>query len=250
MNTPDTPQASSQQASSQQAPKAPFAPIPQSEDDAHVLTGTPRKSTWLGVYAALAAVALVCLVFIGIYRQMPKRSAPVKKRTVPATKNVFAMVLSPVDTRTAGAISQQIDSSIGKDSAVTQMIIGGTAVHKRCMSLDDFSRLSRRALTEAQPENLKRQAILLSYVAGVITADTLPTTLYIIGKIDESDYTEVEKRVAGAASAIGGWNRAFGNIGIVTYIPKPQTARGDSIKREFIAALRKQAPRLEERAMP
>jgi hypothetical protein len=174
----------------------------------------------------------------------------VKKRVIPATQNVFAMVMSPVDARTANAISSQIDTAIGKDSARTQMIIGGTAVHKRCMSLDDFSRLSRRALVEAQPENLKRQAILLSYVAGVITADTLPTKLYLIGRIDESDYTEVEKRVAGAASAIGGWNRAFGNIAIITYIPKPQTARGDSIKREFIAALRKQAPSVEEREMP
>jgi hypothetical protein len=211
---------------------------------------TARKNTWLYVYGALGLIALTCMIFIGIYRTWPKKSAPVTKRKIPATKNVFAMVMSPVAKPSAEAISQHIDREIGSDSAVTQMIIGGTAVHKRCMSLDDFSRLTRRALAEAQPEELKRQAVLLSYVAGVITADTLPTKLYIIGKIDESDFKEVEKRVAGAASAIGGWNRAFGNIKIITYIPQPTSPRGDSVKRAFIAALRQQAPSVEERAMP
>jgi hypothetical protein len=211
---------------------------------------TSRKNNWLYVYGALGLVALTCMIFIGIYRTWPKKSAPVTKRKIPATKNVFAMVMSPLPKASADRISGHIDDEIGADSAVTQMIIGGTAVHKRCMSLDDFSRLTRRALVEAQPEELKRQAVLLSYVAGVITADTLPTKLYIIGKIDESNYKDVEKRIAGAAGAIGGWNRAFGNINIITYIPQPTSPRGDSVKQAFLAALRQQAPNVEERDIP
>jgi hypothetical protein len=219
------------------------------EDEVHELP-TARKNTWLYVYGALGLIVIICFIFIGLYRQWPKQSAPVTKRKIPATKNVFTMVLSPVKAATADSIVRVISADIGADSSVTQMIIGGTAVHKRCTSLDDFNRLSLRALKEAQPEELKRQAVLLSYVAGVITADTLPTKLYIVGSVDEADYDQVEKRVAGAASAIGGWNRAFGNIRIITYIPPAKTPQGERVRSAFHAALRGQAPVVEERAMP
>jgi bacteriorhodopsin len=56
-----------------------FRAIPASEDDAFdetLMSAKPRKSTWLWVYAALAMVAAACMVFIQIYRQMPKKAHP------------------------------------------------------------------------------------------------------------------------------------------------------------------------------
>lgn len=217
-------------------------------DDGDVLPPANKKN-WLKVYAFLACIAALCLMFIILYRQMPKKSAPVTKRTIPATRNIFAMVLSPVNADTANAITKQIASEVGADSNVTQMIIGGTAVHKRCMSLADFSNLTNRALAEAQPEVLKRQALLLSHVAGVVTADTLPTTLYIIGKVDEGDFEPIEKRIEGATRVMGSWNAAFKNIRVVTYIQPASSPHGDSIRSAFIGMFRKAGHVVTERPM-
>lgn len=212
----------------------------------------PRSHTfnWLAVYGALGIIVSVCLVFIVLYRQMPQKSAPVKKRTIPAIQNIFTMVISPLDSNSAIYATKKIATTIGADSAKTQMIIGGTAVHKRCISLADFSALTTRALLTAQPENLQRQALLLSHVAGVIAVDTLPTTLYIVGKIDESSFEPVEKRVTGAIKVMATWNAAFHNIRVVTYIPPALTPRGDSVRSAFIGAFRRFGHTVSEETFP
>lgn len=181
---------------------------------------------------------------------MPQKSAPVKKRTIPAIQNVFTMVISPLDSNATRHITEKISTTIGADSAKTQMIIGGTAIHKRCISLADFSNLTTRALLTAQPENLQRQALLLSHVAGVISVDTLPTTLYIIGKIDESNFEPVEKRVTGAINVMATWNAAFHNIKIVTYIPPASTPKGDSVRAAFIKTFRRFGHIVTEEQLP
>lgn len=219
------------------------------QDEPHSLP-LSHKFNWLAVYGALGIIVSICLVFIVLYRQIPQKSAPVKKRTIPATRNVFTMVISPVDSSSAYSITQTIAATIGTDSATTQMIIGGTAVHKRCISLADFSNLTNRALRTAQPENLQRQALLLSHVAGVISVDTLPTTLYIIGKIDESHYEPVEKRITGAIKVMATWNAAFHNISVITYIPPASTPKGDSIRSAFIGAFRRFGHQVTEKPFP
>ncbi len=209
----------------------------------------PKPTNWLVIYAAIGMVGVLCLIAMAVYFQAPKKSAPVKKRKIPATQNVFAMVISPLDSLAARAITREISAEIGKDSAVTQMIIGGTAVYKRCVSLADFSNLMQQGIVEARPETLEKQTLLLSSVAGVITADTLPTKLYIIGWVDPGSFDAVAKRVTATTSAMSAWNKAFKNIDIVTYIP-PTTQETNSARTAFIQTFRANGHKVEERAIP
>jgi hypothetical protein len=189
------------------------------EDHDPSMMPSSNKKNWLYVYAIIGLIGIAGLILIAIYRERPKKSAPVEKRKVPATRTVFTSVIAPVDAATARHIVEDVTKTIGADSGVTQMTISGTAVYKRCTSLKDFQNLFYDALTQAQPENLKRQAMLLSHVSGVITSDNLPTNLFIVGRIAEENFAPEEKRLTGFAQVIGMRNESLAPVTITAYIP-------------------------------
>jgi hypothetical protein len=184
-----------------------------------------RKRNWLIVYACIGMIGITGLILIAIYRQIPQKSAPVAKRKFPATRTVFTSVLAPVDSATAKRIVQDVSATIGKDSDATQMTISGTAVYKRCTSFKDFQTLFFDALVKAEPENLKRQSMLLSHVSGVITSDALPTDLYVVGRIAEDDFEPQEKRLLSFAQVMGRRNESLAPVRITTYFPEGGRAR-------------------------
>ncbi len=199
----------------------------------------PKRRNWLIVYGLIGVLGITGLTLIALYRQAPKRSAPVAKRTIPATRTVFTSVLSPVDSVTARHIVDDATREIGADSAMTEMFVSGTAVYKRCTSLKDFQNLFLQALVSAEPENLKRQALLLSHVAGVITSNILPTKLFIIGRIAEEDFVPQEKRLIGFSKALGARSESLARVDIVTYIPNSKAASGQTTVREkFLTTLK------------
>ena len=199
----------------------------------------PKRRNWLIVYGLIGVLGIMGLTLIALYRQAPKRSAPVAKRTIPATRTVFTSVLSPVDSVTARHIVDDATREIGADSAMTEMFVSGTAVYKRCTSLKDFQNLFLQALVSAEPENLKRQALLLSHVAGVITSNILPTKLFIIGRIAEEDFVPQEKRLIGFSKALGARSESLARVDIVTYIPNSKAASGQTTVREkFLTTLK------------
>ncbi|MCS6807991.1 MAG: hypothetical protein RML40_04855 [Bacteroidota bacterium] len=195
-----------------------------------------KRSNWLIVYAFMGLLGITGLILIILYRQVPKKSAPVAKRTIPAKRTVFTSVLSPVDTTTAQYIVEDMRRVIGADSAVTNMVISGTAIYKRCTSLHDFQTLLFQALVGAEPENLKRQMLLLSHVAGVIMSDMLPTQLFIIGRIAEENFASEEKRLLGFARALGARNESLGKVEITTYIPR--SAQPNSTRDKVLETLK------------
>jgi hypothetical protein len=207
------------------------------EDREPSMLPTPNKRNWLYVYAIIGIIGIAGLILIALYRERPKKSAPVEKRKIPATRTVFTSVLAPVDAATARHIVEDVSKTIGADSSVTQMTISGTAVYKRCTSLKDFQNLFYQALTEAQPENLKRQSVLLSHVAGVITSDNLPTSLYVVGRIAEEEFKPEEKRLIGFAQVMGMRNESLAPVTITTYIPAAKSA--NTTRTAFLATLKR-----------
>jgi hypothetical protein len=211
----------------------PFVTMNQDMNTEEFLNETPepdmmpptRKRNWLIVYACIGMIGITGLILIALYRQKPQKSAPVAKRKFPATRTVFTSVLAPVDSVTARRIVQDVSATIGKDSDATQMTISGTAVYKRCTSFKDFQTLFYDALVKAEPENLKRQSMLLSHVSGVITSDALPTDLYVVGRIAEDDFEPQEKRLLSFAQVMGRRNESLAPVHITTYFPQGGTAR-------------------------
>jgi hypothetical protein len=193
-----------------------------------------EKRNWLIVYAFFAILGITGLILIALYRQVPKKSAPVAKRKVPATRTVFTSILSPVDSVTARNIVRDVALTIGKDSDLTQMTISGTAVYKRCTSLKDFENLFFEALVKAEPENLKRQSMLLSHVSGVITSDALPTDLYVVGKIAEDNFMPEEKRLLSFAQVMGRRNESMSPVSMTFYVPE-----GGATRAQFMNTLKR-----------
>ncbi len=199
----------------------------------------PKPRNWLIVYGLIGLLGITGLILIALYRQVPKKSAPVAKRTVPATRLVFTSILAPVDTLTARRIVEDVSREIGADSSMTEMLVSGTAIYKRCTSLKDFQNLFLQALVSAEPENLKRQSLLLSHVAGVITSNILPTKLFIIGRIAEDEFTPQEKRLIGFAKALGARNESLARVDIIAYLPPAKAApEQPSAREKFLTTLR------------
>ena len=102
-----------------------------------------------------------------------------------------------------------------------------------------FQNLFLQALVSAEPENLKRQSLLLSHVAGVITSNILPTKLFIIGRVAEEDFEPQEKRLIGFSKALGARNESLGRVDIVTYIPRSNAPSGQtSVREKFLTTLK------------
>jgi hypothetical protein len=210
-----------------------------------------RRRNWLIVFGFIGVLGITGLILIALYRQVPKKSAPVAKRTTPATRTVFTSILSPVDSATARFIVEEASREIGADSANTQMTVSGTAVYKRCTSLRDFQNLLFQALTSAEPENLKRQSLLLSHVAGVITSDVLPTTLFVVGRVAEEEFEPQEKRLIGFSQALGARHESLGRVAIVAFIP-PASADSTpnlSTRARFLQTLKRGKYELSERPL-
>jgi hypothetical protein len=203
----------------------------------------PKRRNWLIVYGLIGLLGITGLILIALYRQAPKKSAPVTKRTVPATRTVFTSILAPVDSATARHIVEDVSREIGADSSLTDMMISGTAVYKHCTSLKDFQNLFLQALVSAEQDNLKRQSLLLSHVAGVITSNILPTKLFIVGRIGEDDFAPQEKRLIGFAKALGARSESVGRVEIIAYLPQTSIASGSafgaaSAREKFLATIR------------
>ncbi len=199
------------------------------------------KRNWLIVYTFFAVLGITGLILIALYRQVPKKSAPVTKRKFPATRTVFTSILAPVDSLTARRIVRDVSATIGKDSDYTQMTISGTAVYKRCTSLKDFENLFFDALVKAETENLKRQSLLLSHVSGVITSDALPTDLYVVGRIAEENFASEEKRLLSFAQVMGRRSESMSPVTMTLYVPQ-----GGATRQSVVSTLRRGKYKLTE----
>lgn len=185
--------------------------------------GGHRRAGWKMIYAGLAFVALMGIVAIVIFKTRPPNVGVVKKRTLPAHHGVFTAVLSPVDTVTAREIIRSITADIGADSAYTKMVVGSTTIYKQCTSLADYQRVLLEGLTTGRMETLKKQAVLLSHVAGEVRSDTMRTNLYLVGEFRQGDPAEIRSRMNGAMEAVATRSRLFGDVSVVLF-GQPQSS--------------------------
>ncbi len=221
-------------------------------DDADTQVADGRSSNikrgWIYILAFLAMLPLTVGVLTMVYRQMPKRSAIVKKRKIPATNAVFVTVMSPIDSTRASNIIQTITQEIGADSAYTKMTVGSTAIYKQCTSVDDYRNVLKEGLLYSKDNDLKKQAVLMSHVAGVITTDTLPTKLYIVGKLDANEYEKVQRRLEMMAGVLRSRSDLLGKVSVVTYIPHALNKQEDSVRTLVIDQFRRMQIPVEERS--
>jgi hypothetical protein len=221
------------------------------DDDADAQVTDARTSNikrgWLYILMFLAMLPITVGILTAVYRQMPKKSAIVKKRKIPATNAVFVSVMSTVDSTHAQRIIGTIAQEIGADSTYTKMTVGSTAIFKQCTSLDDYKNVLREGLLYSKDNDLKKQAVLMSHVAGVITTDTLPTKLYLVGKLDAHEYEKVQRRMEMMAGVLRSRSDLLGRVGVIAYIPEGKDREQDSIRKLVLDNFRRVQIPVEER---
>ena len=192
------------------------------------------KNGWLIIYAALACIAIAGVVISINYRQIPKKSEVIAKRKIPATKSAYTLMLSPLDSLETVAIGQAIGADIGADSALTKMVVGGTALYKQCTSVAEYSKLIAKGLRGAQPDNLEKQALMFSQFVGIMITDTIPVELYLAGKLGGETFDAVDKRLSNTCKDLDLRSSSFGRVRVVSYL-RPVD---NSINRQFLKYFR------------
>ncbi len=199
------------------------------------LEGLPTpKNGWLIIYIALACIAITGVIISIKYRQMPKKTEVVAKRKIPATKSAYTLMLSPLDTLETIKIGEAIREDIGADSALTKMVVGGTALYKQCTSAAEYSRLIAKGLQGAQPDNLEKQALMFSQFVGIMINDTIPVELYLAGKLGGATFEAVDKRLSNTCKDLDLRSSTFGRVRVVSYL-RPTD---NSINRQFMQYFR------------
>jgi hypothetical protein len=177
-----------------------------------------RKYGYLIIYGCLAFIGIMSVVLSKIYRQIPKKTEVIAKRTIPATSSTYTLMLSPLDSVTATTIGQAIRADIGADSTVTKMVVGGTALYKQCSSGTEYGKLIAQGLREAQPANLGSQALMFSQFIGIMIGDTLPARLYLAGQLGGNTIEQVDKRLSSTCKDLKLRSDALGKVSVVSYL--------------------------------
>ena len=144
-----------------------------------------RKGGWKIVYIGFAMLGILGVVLSVKYRQMPKRTAIVQKRTSPATRSIFTAVLSPMSNADAREILAAITADAAVDSSQTDMVIGSTSYGKKCTSLQEYRELVGESMSTASHLPVGKQSLLFSQVLGVLMDDHTPATLYVVGDLTD-----------------------------------------------------------------
>lgn len=187
--------------------------------------GVPKakKSSWKLYFGLLGLLFITAMLLAYFYRVTPKKTEPIAKRKIPATSGVYVVVLSKVDSANIVRITENIQSHVGKDSAMTKMVLGSTFMYKQCTSLAEYKRLLKQAMTEATPTSLKNQGLLISQMVGILTNDLAPSRFVLVGSFADSTVTELEKRFLGISKVLYTRNEVFGKTTIVNELI-PRTA--------------------------
>ncbi len=184
-------------------------------------TGVPpaRKNNWKLVLGFIAALGIIGLVLSMVYGERPKKFEVMAKRKHPPVRSVYALVLSPLDSMQTATVVDSVWSDIGRpDSSDINMIVAGTALYKRFVSADECRRVLQQALREAHTADINTQSVLISQLTGILINDTMPTTLYLFGKLASENFDVVKKQLNTSARIIVQRNSIFGPVRIVSYL--------------------------------
>ncbi len=192
----------------------------------------PSPHGWKYIFAFFAFLVITVFILTLYYREMPKESGIVERRTEPATNGVFTVVLSPLEAEEAQRIARSIAADIDKDSAQTRMVVGGTAVYKECSSLKDYGDVITHAIVNARQRDLRTQAVLLSQVTGRIIINQVPTRLYLIGSFAGTDFETIAVRIAGAANRLQTRRQLSSLYGDIEMVAFGSSQAGDSLHGE------------------
>ncbi|MBS1538105.1 MAG: hypothetical protein JST20_10205 [Bacteroidetes bacterium] len=193
-----------------------------------------RKYGYLIIYGCLALIGILSIVLSSMYRQMPKKTEVLTKRTTPAIASTYTLMLSPLDSITSDTIGESIRAHIGADSIITKMVVGGTALYKQCSSGAEYGKLISQGLREAQQANLEKQALMFSQFIGIMITDTLPARLYLAGQLGGNSITQVDKRLSSTCRDLKLRSDALGTVRVVSFL-RP---KDNSINSQFLQYFR------------
>lgn len=189
---------------------------------------SPRGSLIvLGVFAGLAVVAVVLML---LYRQMPKATEVLdKKKRAEATHVAFAVVFSNVEAQQRERVIREIVEDIGADSAKTDLVIGSTIADPWCSNIAEYKRQLRRAMTESSQISIGKQTLLFSMITGLIVKDDLPARVYLIGDINSEEVSPktlsaVKNRTIQTVSALAWRNKARAPVTVISYVDSTASA--------------------------
>lgn len=208
------------------------------------LAGVPKKKKgWLIVYGLYAFLAITAVVLGTLYRVLPKRSEVLAKRKAKPKYSSYALILSPLSKQEAFRVAQQINSDIGSDSIDTKMVLTGTAFHKQCTSLAEYTKLIESSVLNAQKPDLAIQAQLTEKIFNIMVSDKILAQFYIIGNFGTSSFSDVEKTVLPVFNGITFRSKTIGKVQVFDYI-----TGGDSVtNRNFVSYLKGQGFLVKEK---
>ncbi len=187
---------------------------------------------WKAIYMFLIILGISSGIIGLVYRQLPKKSEVLAKRKIPKIRSVYALILSPIPVTMADSISRAIKQDIGKDSIRVKMVVGGTAVYKHCTSADEFRRLIDTAAVRARTADIEIQNLLHSKIVDIITSDTLPARLYIIGSAPDMPAEELRLRMKSTIDYLDIRNREMGRLTIINGL-EPKSSIQNKVYLDF-----------------
>ena len=197
----------------------------------------PKRNAWIVVFATLAFIAAATLVLRHIYRDSVKNRKQVQslvtKRTTPALFTNYTLVFAPVDEHVARRIGSDIIIDIGKDSAVTHMVVASTLLYHHTSSLREYRDTIYRAATQSRQADASKQSLLFAQLAGVILQDTLPVRLNLVGRLSTMPGDTLLTRFGGTARDLGFKNERFNNVQVVSYMTEREGSPESALHRAF-----------------
>lgn len=151
---------------------------------------SPSPNGYLVVLSVFASLAILAIVLMALYREMPKPTETLNRQKRANAQYVsFAIVFSNVDNSVQRRAIADIIADIGPDSAVTDFVVGSTVADPWVASIHEYKHQLRKAMTTTKPIPIGKQSMIMSMVAGLIAKNDLPARVYVIGNLNAEGRT-------------------------------------------------------------
>ncbi len=174
---------------------------------------------WVWVLSAFLLIAIIGVTMSLIFRDHStpeERTALYRRRN--ADRVCYTIVFSKVEAPYRKQIIDEIIADIGADSSSTDLVIGSSATDPGSKSLADYRAALHVAMTETGDVIIGKQSQITSMVAGLLTKNELPATIYFVGDLSSPLTDGVTARTINSAEAFAMRSEIMAPVSVVSYM--------------------------------
>lgn len=204
---------------------------------------SPSPKGYLVILGVFASLAIIAVILMALYREMPKPTEALDRQKRANAKYVsFVIVFGNVDQALRQRAIHEIIEDVGADTATTDFVVGSTVADPWVASIHEYRHQLHKAMTESSSIPIGKQSMIMAMVAGLVAKNDLPARIYVIGNLNDEGRTDREvaavlNRTQQTMATLDWRNRARAPVTMYSYMDTTKS----EINAQYVRILKSQS---------